>query len=62
MGGEETLQQLLTMNPHVKAVVSSGYSDDTAIVNYMLMGFKACLKKPYHVDALREVLIGMLNM
>ena len=61
MGGVETMQQLLKIDPHIKAVVSSGYSDDAAITNYISHGFKASLKKPYNVDAFREVLIKMLN-
>jgi two-component system cell cycle sensor histidine kinase/response regulator CckA len=61
MGGVETLHQLLKMDPHVKAVVSSGYSDDMTIANYMSQGFKACLKKPYDIVALREVLSKMIN-
>lgn len=59
-GGAETLQQLLEIDPHVRAVVSSGYSDDATIANYMSQGFKASLKKPYDVDALSEVLNKML--
>ena len=60
MGGAETLQQLLKIDPHVKAVVSSGYSDDAAVATYKSQGFKASLKKPYDVNALREVLNKML--
>jgi PAS domain S-box-containing protein len=60
MGGVETVQQLLKMDPQVKAVVSSGYSDDATISNYLSQGFKACLKKPYDIDALREVLNSIL--
>jgi CheY-like chemotaxis protein len=61
MGGIETLQRLLKMDPHVKAIVSSGYSDDAETGNYMAQGFRACLKKPYNVAALREVLTTLLN-
>jgi len=56
MGGSETIRNLLKIDPLVKAVVSSGYSDDAAIPNYLSQGFKACLKKPYDVAALSEVL------
>jgi PAS domain S-box-containing protein len=61
MGGVETLQQLLKMNPQIKAVVSSGYSDDAVIANYLSQGFKASLKKPYNVDTLNDVLSTMLK-
>jgi CheY-like chemotaxis protein len=61
MGGVETVQQLLKINPHIKAVVSSGYSDEAATADHLSQGFKACLKKPYDVKALREVLNKMLD-
>jgi len=61
MGGSETLQRLLKSDPHVKAVVSSGYSDDTVIAGYRDAGFKAFLKKPYNVDELRETLNHLLS-
>jgi two-component system cell cycle sensor histidine kinase/response regulator CckA len=60
MGGSETLQKLLELDPGVKAIVSSGYSDDFAMTNYEKQGFKAFLKKPYNVDALRVMLNEML--
>ncbi len=61
IGGVETVKELLKIDPQVKAVVSSGYSDDAANANYISQGFKASLKKPYDIEALREVLNKMLN-
>ena len=52
---------MLKMDSRVKAVVSTGYSDDAAIANYLSKGFKASLKKPYDVDALKDVLSKLLN-
>jgi two-component system cell cycle sensor histidine kinase/response regulator CckA len=61
MGGAETIQKLLELDPGVKAVVSSGYSDDSVVAKHREQGFKAFLKKPYSVDNLREILNKMLN-
>jgi PAS domain S-box-containing protein len=61
IGGVETFQMLLQMDPHVKAIMSSGYSDDAETANYLSQGFKACLKKPYDVTALRNVLSTLLS-
>jgi PAS domain S-box-containing protein len=61
MGGTETLQRLLELDPGVKAIVSSGYSDDAVLAGYQAPGFKAFLKKPYNVDELRETLERVLN-
>jgi PAS domain S-box-containing protein len=59
-GGEATLRELLALDPAVKAVVSSGYSDSSAIAEYESRGFRACLTKPYTVDALRDMLNVLL--
>ncbi len=61
MGGAETVQMLLGIDPAVKAIASSGYSDDSATANYEKQGFKAFLKKPYDVHVLSEVLNKMLD-
>ena len=62
MGGSETIKKLLEIDPAVKAIVSSGYSDDAATANYEKQGFKAFLNKPYNIDALREILNKVLNL
>ncbi|MFH2042752.1 MAG: ATP-binding protein, partial [Acidobacteriota bacterium] len=61
MGGEETMQRLLKIDPDVKAVVSSGYADSSAICEYTKYGFKACLAKPYKVGTLRNMLHDLLK-
>lgn len=55
MGGVETMKRLLEIDPEVKAIVSSGYSNDEAISNYESHGFSAVLPKPYAPDLLAEV-------
>jgi len=61
MGGAETVRKLKEIDDKVKAVVSSGYSDDAMISRYRDQGFRAFLKKPYNVEDLREVLYKLLN-
>jgi nitrogen-specific signal transduction histidine kinase/CheY-like chemotaxis protein len=61
MGGEETLLELRRLDPEVKAVVSSGYSDSSTMSEYESQGFSACLAKPYEVDALRDILNVLLK-
>jgi CheY-like chemotaxis protein len=60
MGGEEVIRELLLLDPEVKAVVSSGYSDSATIAEYKSLGFSACLAKPYEVDALGDILNVLL--
>lgn len=61
MGGEETVRRLLAIDPHVKAVVSSGYSEDSIMSEYRMHGFSACLRKPFRLEALQEVINSLLT-
>jgi two-component system cell cycle sensor histidine kinase/response regulator CckA len=61
MGGLEVVQKLLKIDSAVKAIVSSGYSDDSAIANHRSYGFKAYLKKPYDITALRDTLNSLMS-
>jgi len=56
MGGKECIQKLQQIDPHVIAVVSSGYSDDPVVANYQDYGFRGVLSKPYKIDQLKEIL------
>ena len=60
MGGKETIERLLQLDPQVKAIVSSGYSDDAVIANYQDYGFKEVLRKPYGLKQLETVLKNCL--
>ncbi|MHB8881425.1 MAG: PAS domain-containing sensor histidine kinase [Thermodesulfovibrionales bacterium] len=60
MGGEEVIKALLEIDPDIKAVVSSGYADSSAISEFQAQGFKACLAKPYSVSALRDTLNSLM--
>ncbi len=56
MGGDETLKELKKIDPDVKAIVSSGYSNDPIMSEYEKYGFKAVVPKPYGMDELKEAL------
>jgi len=60
MGGSKTMQKLVEIDPTVKAIVSSGYSDDATIADHLAEGFKAYLKKPYNIEQLRGILSTLL--
>ena len=61
MGGKETVQKLLVLDPGAKVIVSSGYSDDLVMSNYQDYGFKAEIAKPYEIANLQKTLIGALR-
>ncbi|MEW5802214.1 MAG: PAS domain S-box protein [bacterium] len=54
--GRETLQKLQEIDPEVKAIVSSGYSNDPILANYSRHGFKASLAKPFDIGELAKTL------
>ena len=56
VGGKDTIEKLLTLDPAVKAVVSSGYSNDPLMANYLDYGFQAVLSKPYLPQEMSRVL------
>lgn len=56
MGGEETIKKLFEIDPNVKAIVSSGYSNDPILANYKKFGFANILTKPYHIRELSRII------
>lgn len=56
MGGKETILKLREFDPGVKAIVSSGYSSDSIMANYLQYGFSGVLTKPYQTKDLSSVL------
>ena len=61
MGGKETIKQLTAIDPDVKAIVSSGYSNDPVMSNYDQYGFQAAIKKPYLIQQLSDSLKAVLS-
>lgn len=55
MGGQETIQALLRIDPDVKAIVMTGYSDDPVVRDPARHGFKGALTKPFSLGRLREI-------
>lgn len=56
IGGAETIIELQAIDPTVKAIVSSGYSNDPIMANYKDYGFCGVAQKPYTRDHLADVL------
>ena len=61
MGGLEAVKKLLEIDPAVKAIASSGYPDDPAMLEFKAHGFVASLPKPFKIDALRNALKAILG-
>jgi len=61
LGGVKTMSRLLAMDPKVKAIASSGYSDDPVLAEPGKYGFSGVLKKPYMADGLRDAIHRVLE-
>ncbi len=61
MGGKETVQELINIDPNVKAIVSSGYSNDSILSNYRDYGFIGVVSKPYRVHELTDQVAKILQ-
>jgi CheY-like chemotaxis protein len=56
MGGKEAVQRLRAIDPNVRALVSSGYSDDPVVADYQSHGFTGVVSKPYTLAEMRRAL------
>lgn len=56
MGGKEALAQIHNIDPNAKAIVCSGYSNDSVIARHKKYGFIDYLPKPFTVTQLQETL------
>lgn len=61
MGGAEVVQNLRALDPHVRAIVSSGYSDTPVMAQYEKYGFCGVLRKPYTRGELGDVLKAVFD-
>ena len=61
MGGTETMAEIRQVDPEVKAIVSSGYSNDPVMANFRHYGFSGVLAKPYQLAELQAVLQNVIG-
>jgi PAS domain S-box-containing protein len=61
MGGAETLAQLKNLDPQVKVIVASGYSDNPILTKFRAHGFQGFIKKPFTVSEVAKVLTKVLK-
>ncbi len=61
MGGAEAVREIRSIDPSVKAVLSSGYGDDPAIRNYRDHGFHGVIPKPFRLEELGKTLERIID-
>jgi len=61
LGGKETIERLLVIDPAVRAIVSSGYSNDPIMAEHRAYGFRGVIEKPYRTQQLAKVVHDVLT-
>jgi len=56
LGGKEAVRKFKKINPEIKALVSSGYSNDPVMSEYKQYGFSGIVTKPYEIKELSKIL------
>jgi CheY-like chemotaxis protein len=56
LGGVETIERLRQVDPEVKAIICSGYSDEAALSEFLSYGFCGALPKPFTRRELADAL------
>ncbi len=62
VGGKETLSRLLSIDPSVKVIVSSGYSNDPILADHRRYGAFGVLPKPYRLQELKKALFQVVDI
>ena len=60
-GGKETINQLKEIDPKVKAMIASGYSDHPVMADFRDYGFIGVVSKPFNLNKLSQVLHDVLT-
>ena len=60
IGGAEALKLLRALDPKVRAIATSGYTEGETMANYQEFGFDGVLRKPFRIQDLAQVLNEVL--
>ena len=62
LGGKETIKEIIKIDPDVRAIVSSGYSNDPVMAEYKEYGFSDFVPKPYNSDQLINIVNKVISI
>ena len=60
MNGEEAFRQMRQINPDVRVILASGYSENDISTRFAGKGLVGCMQKPYTLARLRSLLSALL--
>jgi two-component system cell cycle sensor histidine kinase/response regulator CckA len=61
IGGKEAIKKMIEIDPNVRAIVSTGYTNDPIKYNYSAYGFKGYIMKPYEFSEINKVVREVMN-
>jgi PAS domain S-box-containing protein len=61
MGGAEAIKELQQIDPSIKAIITSGYTDNSIISHYRNYGFDAALIKPCKIEELTTAIQKLIT-
>jgi len=61
LGGKEAIRRLREIDPNVKAIASTGYTDDPILTAFEDFGFRGVLGKPYDIEDMATVVSEVLK-
>ena len=61
MGGKETIMRLREIDPNIKAIATSGYSEDSIHTHYTDFGFNGFIGKPFKVKEFKKLIQDVLE-
>ena len=61
MGGDEALKRLQTIDPNIRAILSSGHMNNPIVIEYRKYGFSGLVPKPYRIDDLGEIVHAVIQ-
>ena len=61
MGGKEAVVELLRIDPHVRVIATSGYSNDPVLLDHQKYGFCNIIAKPYQLLELNRVMADVVG-
>ena len=62
MSGEDAVKKLREVDPNIKAIVSSGYSNHPVVEDFRNHGFSGVVNKPYRLKELNDEVSRVLNL